>query len=94
MPVDSSRSYVLGSGGAGGGAALQAPPTGTAPHIINTALGHKIKAVWWTPMDNIGDLSKFPHIQVQLHEDDDVKLIVGGSVHAGLLRIQLFLMHD
>jgi hypothetical protein len=93
MPVDNSRSYVLGSGGAGQGqGAYQAPYPGTAEHLIDTGLAHNIQAVWWTPMDNIGDLPKFPHIEVQLHTTNVVKLVIGGNGQPGLLRIQLFLL--
>src|SRR5262245_38258292 len=61
MAVDTSRSYVLGGGGAGQGqGAYQAPHPGTAEHLIDTGLAHNIQGVWWTPMDNIGDLNKFP----------------------------------
>ena len=45
------------------------------------------------PWTIIGDLTKFPHIEVRLHDADDIDLVIGGNGQPGLLRIQVFLMY-
>lgn len=94
MAIDSTKSIVIGSGGAGAGqGAYQAPHTGHSEHIYNTGLGSPVRAAWWTPMDNIPDLVRFRTIEVKVAEDDDLKIILGGSGQPGLLRIQLHIQY-
>ena len=89
MRIDTFDGIVVGSGGAGG---YEAPQGDAKRHKINTGKGRVIKHCWWTALDNIGDMQKFPHIEVNPAEDDDVELRVSGNGQPGLFRLRVHLV--
>lgn len=88
---------VLSSGGAAPGkGAFSAPPSGTANYTLNPmSYGIQptgpVKTVTWQAIDNIRDLPKFNHIEMQPGPGNDVTMIIGGSNEQGLVRLQIFL---
>ncbi|MFB8789214.1 MAG: hypothetical protein U7123_10265 [Potamolinea sp.] len=89
---------VIYCGGAGGGSDEFAAPVGTpSTYIIDMPVpsGSKLKEAWYTPFDNIADLTKFAQIDVNRHNDTQVQLRCSSySGTVGRIRVKISALVD
>jgi hypothetical protein len=96
MPrIDSSRSYVLSSGGADPGGQLEVPEAkhgGLRQKKVKADLGKNVMAVWWSPKGNFGDMRKFGSIVVD-HDGDDLVFTADSTGEPALFEIRVFVAY-
>lgn len=94
MPI-SRVNFVLGSGsGNNHGGVYASQPNVHTTHHIQVGYG-TIKECWWTPMDNIDNVTRFHFIDVRPSgHPNHIDLEVQGSSQDALVRIQVWLEHD
>ncbi len=52
-----------------------------------------VRGLWWEPIDNLGDISHFKHIEVQTRDDDNVNILLSVT-RACLLRVRLHILFE